>query len=196
MGKRQPITYRYKREPNPLQSIVVVHGKSEYVFCENIKRTLKLKQEIIANDKGKSSIQITGLNHYLGSKFFQSANLLKSKYEDLQIEKGVIKNCKIFTIMDTDDCTLEQKNAYINGEFKSKYWFKDSIVPIYNNPDLEVTMKGVGIEISHKKDYISVFEPNRWSAEALIDLYNRLRVYGGSNLEEYVGYCLRCKGKI
>ncbi|MCY1152685.1 MAG: hypothetical protein OWP43_09755 [Sphaerochaetaceae bacterium] len=41
--------------------IVIVHGKSEYVLCKHIKSVLKIKKEIVANDKGKHSIQITSV---------------------------------------------------------------------------------------------------------------------------------------
>ena len=44
-----------------LHIMVIVHGKSELSICRYIASNLKIKQEIISEEKGESSIQINGL---------------------------------------------------------------------------------------------------------------------------------------
>lgn len=196
MGKRWQPKNNKKLEQNYLQSIVIVHGLSEKAFCDNVSRTLRLSQKVISKDGGHSSIQVTSLDRQLNRKYFKSPRLLKSEFANLNIVKSEIKDCLIFSILDVDDCTEKQKKDYINGVFKSQYWFGHAIQPIYNDPNLEETMKNIGIEVVNKKAYSSIFEPNKWSDEALIDLWKRLKKVKNTNLDRYLEYCLRCKKKI
>ncbi|WP_444498825.1 hypothetical protein [Veillonella seminalis] len=196
MGKQQTPRRNKRLEPNYLRSIVIAHGRSEYSLCDNIGSTLRLSQKIIANDKGRSSIQVTSLDRHLRNRYFKTPRSLQGQFSNINIEKGEIKNCQIFPILDVDDCTEEQKRAYINGDFKKSYWFGNTIVPIYNDPNLEETMKKIGIKIFKKKDYFSIFEPNSSTKEDIIMLWQKFREAKCTNLDEYVGYCLKVKGLI
>ena len=40
-------------------------------------------------------------------------------------------------IMDTDDCTLEQANAYKGKSMFKNHWAYDYIEPIYSQPNLD-----------------------------------------------------------
>lgn len=53
---------------NYTKAIVIVQGKSEKQICQYIKSKLRLKMEIVSNNNGESSIQITSirfLNHII-----------------------------------------------------------------------------------------------------------------------------------
>lgn len=120
--------------PNYLSAIVVVHGESEGIIAKHIKSSLRLNMQI---HKGTTSIQINGLLKEL-NKYFKDINQLSQTPQySLDIKDDTIKNFKLFTLMDTDDCTEETKNKYIDGSLFSKYALKDYIVPIYFDPDLE-----------------------------------------------------------
>ncbi len=120
--------------PNYTSAIVVVHGESEYIIARHIKSSLKLKLHI---HKGTTSIQINGLLKELNTYFEDISQLKKNPKLFLDITKNTINNFKIFTIMDTDDCSEETKEKYIDGSLFSKYELKDYVVPIYLTPDLE-----------------------------------------------------------
>ena len=59
-----------KRFPPPVnycRAIAIVHGKSERLMMEYLKRKFRLNIEIISNSKGKSSIQVNGLLKFMTS---------------------------------------------------------------------------------------------------------------------------------
>ena len=120
--------------PNYTSAIVIVHGDSENIIAKHIKSSLRLNMHI---HKGTTSIQINGLLKELDKYFMDIHQLLRNSKYSLDIENGEIKNFKIFTLMDTDDCTEETKRSYIDGRLFSEYALKDYIVPIYSNPNLE-----------------------------------------------------------
>ncbi|WP_205314725.1 hypothetical protein [Ruminiclostridium herbifermentans] len=73
---------------------------------------------------------------------FKSLDALLKYFEDVEIvfekkKRRLSPDFKIFTIMDTDDCTEKEKEDYINKSMFKGHWAYDYIVPIYNNPDLE-----------------------------------------------------------
>lgn len=67
--------------------------------------------EFIAKDSGNSSIQITSLKVRLNGKDIKNFDSFCKKYEDdIEIIKNKLSpNFKIFIIMDTDDCSEEEK---------------------------------------------------------------------------------------
>jgi len=67
-----------KRQLNYTTAVVIVHGKSELVMCQHIRKNLRLKIEIAAEKKGEKSIQINGLLKFLESRHFSDLdNFLK-----------------------------------------------------------------------------------------------------------------------
>ncbi len=153
-----------KRKPIYLEILVIVHGQSEYFIAEYIKSNLKIKMEIDAENKGKNSIQITGLKARLSNTVYKNRKSFFKKYSDIQVdEKGNPKNFKLFIIMDTDDCSEIMKNDYITKKMFEKHWLYDYIVPVYNIKELEDVLKSSGIkyENRNKGEYIKIFPVNR-----------------------------------
>lgn len=180
--------------PNPSYQriMTIVHGQSEYVICKNIKSNLRLPQEIISNNKGRSSIQITGIMDILQDKRFKSFNCFKSYFDRVEIRKKSLVDFKLYIIMDTDDCTEEQKKSFIDGSMFKDHWLSPYIVPIYNSPNLEQTMKEAHIEIIKKKDYIEIFPTNHGDADLpqIQELLKKLKLCRHSNMSSYIERCI------
>lgn len=154
---------------NYLKAVVIVHGKSELQMCEFIKNNLRIKMEFISNNKGKSSMQISGLLKRLNGKDIKGFNSFCKKYEDeIEIINDKLStNFKMFIIMDTDDCSEEEKNNYKNKTMFKKHWAYNYICPIYNDGNLEEVLIKAGIKYKSKsfkkmkREYIEIFPTDR-----------------------------------
>ena len=115
-------------------AIVVVHGDSEKIIAEHIKSNLRLNFHI---HPGKTSIQINGLMKELNAHFPNVNSLRRHPQLVLNIQKNTIHDFKIFTLMDTDDCSEETCQKYMDRTLFDRYALKEYVVPIYTTPDLE-----------------------------------------------------------
>ncbi len=184
------------------KAAVIVHGKSERYLASYIYTNLHLPIVILSNNKGKSSIQINGLQKLLNSKPYNSIKAFSDLYSiEYDKKEKSLKNFKLFIIMDTDDCTEDFKDDYISGKLFENCCLKDYIVPIYNSPNLEEVM--VKAEIMPKKIpdsqkgsyYSKVFPINQNpltqdTLEEIHSFSNKLKKVKETNLLEYVDYCL------
>ena len=192
-----------RRKPNYLKCIVIVHGKSEKQICNYIKSKLRFHMEIIGKEKGQKSIQINGLqNLFNKDKRLSAYNDFITYFSDVEIEgkkNKIASYFKIFVIMDTDDCSDEQRKKYISKELFKGHWAYDYIVPIFNTPDLENVMVKAGIKfekkgVERKKEYIKIFPTdkkysNREGVELTSFVENLKRVQE-TNLDDFVQCCL------
>lgn len=132
---------------NYLKAIIICHGKSEIQIVRHIQSNLHLNAKTYAKDNGEHSIQITSLMSHLNSRPFDSINHFLNYYgkESFDLSgKGshrTIKNFKLFVFLDTDDCTEEQKNNFINKQMFIGHWLYEYIVPIYTIPKLESVLE-------------------------------------------------------
>lgn len=139
--------------------------KSEKQICQYIKNKLRLKIEIFSDKNGEKAIQITSLKYTLNNTIFKSYKTFARTFLDIETKedgKTFIDDFKIFIIMDTDDCTEEQKEAFINKEMFKNHWAYNYIVPIYNIPELETVLERANIPFTktgnkRKKEYIKLF---------------------------------------
>ncbi len=190
-----------KRNIRNCRAIIITHGKAEAVIAETLKRSLRLPIEIFpgADNKNRSSIQLTSINTVLNNTEFGSFAKFKATSRFSTVSKGKkdIEDCKIFIIMDTDDCAHAGK-PHLEDDFKTKkmfegHWLYPHIVPIYNTPNLEIAMKSIGHDIPHDvKAYIKFFgaiKPNEfeefWKKEV-----EKLSKVKTSNMEELITYCI------
>ena len=102
--------------PIGLEVMSIVHGQSEYKLCQSIRSNLRLKHEIIARQKGKSSIQVTSVKDILNNSQFKNLNAFKRAFPDVVVKKAKLINFKLFIIMDVDDCTASQKREFIEKD--------------------------------------------------------------------------------
>lgn len=185
-----------KKENRPtisMKVMTIVHGKSEYCICKSIQSNLRLKQEIISRDKGRSSIQINGIMDILNKdKRFHSINTFKRYFPDIEYKNKVLLNFRLFIIMDVDDCDNNTKKSFIDKSLFKQHWLYNYIVPIYNNPNLEKTMNDANIPITKKKDYITIFPTNHGDLDIQIaeEFLEKLKSCKSTNLDEYIEYCI------
>ena len=170
-----------KIKPCYLKFIVIVHGKSEKQICDYIKSNLRIKMEVISEKSGEKSIQINGLNHILKDKRFSSLKNFINYFDDVEIvqektKKKLTPEFKIFIIMDTDDCSAEQREKFISKNMFKTHWAYEK--------------KGV----ERKKEYIKIFPTdkkysNREGVELTSFVENLKRVQE-TNLYDFVQCCL------
>lgn len=189
---------------NYVKGIVICHGKSEYLLSRFITTNLHLNVKTFARDKGNNSIQITSLMTVLNAKPFNKARSFLDEYPVEVKGKGKklqLCNFKIFIIMDTDDCTEDQKKAFMSGEMFSGHWLRDYIVPIYSISSLEDVMLDAKIMTKRIKDdekgttYSKIFPINKkpLSDDTLQEVKtfkSKIENSKKTNLLEFVNYCL------
>lgn len=182
---------------------VIVHGKSEHSLVKYIYTNLHLPVALISKDKGRSSIQITGLKSMLKKKPFNSLEEMAKNYDIEYDEKSkCLKDFKLFIIMDTDDCDEVTKSKYISGELFKGLSLEDYIVPIYNNSNLEDVMHKAGIMAERIKDsqkgtyYNKIFPINtKPKSEDTLDqvrtFANKLKGIKETNMLCFIEYCFK-----
>lgn len=186
-----------KRKPTKLSVMSIVHGKSELLMCSSIKSNLKIKHEIHSKDRGRHSIQVNSVMNELNStKFSMSLKKFSEKFDIAYDQKNKrLVNFKLFIIMDLDDCTPEKAEQF------KEHSLYDYIVPIYNDPNLEKTIRDLGINIDSKekvKGYFRIFPTNRGDldihmAEEFAEKLNKK--CKKSNMGLYFDYCISISKK-
>ncbi len=187
---------------NYTKGAVIVHGKSEFHLVRFIYTNLHLPVKIIAENKGKSSIQINGLKDFLNKKVFQSLSAFANEYSvEYDKKRKKLNNFKLFIIMDTDDCSEKMKEAYVTGSLFKDHPLKEYIVPIYNISNLEDVMMRAGIMVDRISDsekgtyYNKVFPIN--TEPVSIDTIKQIQIFASkiknvkeTNMLEFVNYCM------
>ena len=191
------------RKLNYTKALVIVHGKSEKQICQHIKNKLRLKIEIYSDKNGEKAIQITSLKNTLNNKIFKSYRNFINTFEDIELtdnNKSINNNFKIFIIMDTDDCSEDEKRKFINKEMFKGHWAYDYIVPIYNIPELETVLTEAKVPftktgVKRKKEYIKLFptDPkyNKTDEVQIKELLNALKKQKNTNLNDFLDFCLK-----
>ncbi len=187
---------------NYTKAVVIVHGKSEKQICQYIKNKLRLKIEIYSDKNGEKAIQITSLKNTLNNKIFRSYRNFINTFADIELidNKNINKDFKIFIIMDTDDCSEEEKRKFINKEMFKEHWAYDYIVPVYNIPELETVLTEAKVPftktgVKRKKEYIKLFptDPKYTKTDEvqIKELLNKLKKQKNTNLDEFLDFCLK-----
>lgn len=166
--------------------------------------------EIISEKNGEKSIQINGLAHLLKDKRFSSLKNFMNYFDDVEIiqektKKKLSPEFKIFIMMDTDDCSVEQREKFISKQMFKAHWAYDYIVPIFNTPNLENVMVKAGIKFEkkgaeRKKEYIRIFPTDKkYSNREGVELKTfaeNLEEVKETNLYEFAQCCLAVNGDM
>lgn len=189
---------------NYVNGVVICHGKSEWLMARYISSNLHLRVKPYAKDKGKHSIQITALKNLLSSNPFNKQSAFIAEYP-VEVEgKGKNKklvNFKLFIIMDTDDCTEQQKKDYLSKKMFEGHWLREYIVPIFNTPKLEDVLNEVGMMPKRIRDdekgeyYSKIFPVNDKplsdnTLKEVLTFRKFVNKSRNTNLPVYVDYCL------
>lgn len=193
------------KQLNYTKAVIIVHGKSEKQICQYIKNKLRLKIEIYSDKNGEKTIQITSLKNTLNNKIFKSFKNFIKTYEDIKLTddgKSLDSAFKIFIIMDTDDCSENQKRDFISKRMFESHWAYNNIVPIYNIPELETVLETANIPFKktgnkRKKEYIKIFptDPKYEKTDEIQiqELLNTLQKQKNTNLYEFLDFCLKSR---
>ena len=182
-------------------AVVICHGMSEYKMVEDIVSKLRLNIKVFARDKGRSSIQINALPGILNNNIFGSVKKITSTYPTIQHKKKQLIDCKIFTIMDLDDCQdISIRNNYISGHISKigDHELKKYIVPIYFKENLEDVLKDINFIYvpktnREKKKYVRIFDPIDGvivDERSIKDLEQKFAKSKKTNLDIFLRYCL------
>ena len=191
---------------NYCRAIVIVHGKSELMMAQHIKSNLRLNMDILSNKNGRSSIQVNGLLNYINSDGrLKTLSAIQDSFLP-EITKRKIIGCKIFPVMDLDDCNNIEVEKYKSSEMFNTSWLGEYIVPIWCEPNFDVAMKKSGLiktlpSDSQKADTYSKIFPidhsngtNLGEIEAFRDM---LKNNPCTNLGLFVDYCIDiAKGEL
>ncbi len=193
------IALRKQRQEIHLHVVTISHGLSELCISQSLKSNLRIKHGLETKHKGRESVQITSLLAFLNQKHLKTQKGFLKKYDDIENSKGTLLNFQLFPVMDLDDCKEEDKAAYLDKSMFKDHWLYPYIIPIYNDPNLESTMKKAGIPVEKKKDYIRLFPTNHGNdldMETAWDFYQKLRDCPCTNMEIYVKYCIDIAQKM
>lgn len=190
------------------KAVVIVHGKSEKHLCQFIWQNLRIKIKIVSDKNGEKSIQINSLLKILNNNIFKSFSQFKKHFvDDLEIDsitKRMPSSFKIFTIMDTDDCSEENKLRYKTKEMFKEHWAYEYITPIFNIPNLENVLKKSGIVVKKDKmkEYIKIFpiysDYIKSDSIQVQELQDLIKENDFTNMGEFLSFCLKqwLKNKI
>ena len=199
-----------KRTLNYCRAVVVVHGLSEKIIAEEIKKCLRIPLEIYSKNGGRNSIQIGSLSAIFNSeRTFKSSKKFLENYYNIEIVKGQPQNFKLFTVIDTDDCDAATLQKYQSNTLLSNHWLCPYIVPISNTPSLEHVFLDAGL-IDHifsdsekRTGYQKMFtalskEMNHPEIiKYLYDLTQRQRSSNvKTNISKFFQYCLEWSTEI
>ena len=188
------------RQLNYTKCAVICHGLSELQIARYIRSNLHLKLETFSRDSGHSSIQITSLMAFLNDRRFCKIKEFSENY-DVEYSKKKLINFKLFIIMDTDDCTDEQKKLFMNKEMFKEHPLFEYIIPIANIPELESVLVKAGIMVRKIKNeekgeyYFKTFPIN--SEPFTIDSFKEIEILRdklenveNTNMDVFLNYCL------
>ncbi|MGL5084438.1 MAG: hypothetical protein ACRC68_01730 [Clostridium sp.] len=193
-----------KNNLNYLKSIIIVHGKSEKQMCDFIKSKLKLNIHIESEKKGEKSIQITSVMNILRNTIYKSFKSFEKNFIDVEVrkiksKKTLVDYFKIFIVMDTDDCTKEQKEAFISKSMFRDHWAYEYIVPIYNDKNLEDVLEKCDIKyekkgIDRKKEYIKIFPTDKKyekkDSMQVEEFKEKVKLSKKTNMDELIESCI------
>jgi len=182
-------------------AVVICHGQSEYQLVQAIKSKLRLNIEIFARSKGRTSIQLDKLPDIFENHIFRNVKSLIKQYGGIESKKKEIIGCKIFTLMDLDDCNDHSVlNNYMQGSVSNigPHQLKPYIYPIYFKDNLEDALRDIDFPFVAKNDrekhnYIKIFDPETGvmaSESSITDLQRKFSKSDKSNIDEFLQYCL------
>ncbi len=188
---------------NYCKIFALCHGQSELFISEHLRSNLRLPLEGYARSNGRNNIQITSVLSVLNNSVFKEKEAFLKRYSNIQDPKGDTKKLKFYIIMDTDDCTQDERKNFLNKKMFKGHWLEPYIIPIVNDGNLEEVIKDAKIEYDeiHKKDktkkYIKIFpkKTSKITKDADIkyieEVKEKLKVSKKTNMDKFFEDCLK-----
>lgn len=168
-------------------TILITHGKSEIILFKSLSSRMRVPIIIHSKNDGNETISLASLGKMLSKPPFDSERSLHRMYPELEYLKGDVRmpNLMIIPIVDVD-LDGRSRNQYLSGDMFRDSVFRDRILPVINNPNMDVVFERIGMpEVKDKVDYYT-----RLSMEPL-QLYERLKACDGTNMELVIERMMR-----
>lgn len=182
------------------KTFVIVHGKSERIFCEAVGRALRIPVKIISSNNGTSSIQIQGLEKlFCTRKDLKTLSGFRQKYFHDQniLNRQIQCSVRIFVMMDVDDCPENYKYRYKNQEILQNHWSSQILTLIFNDPNFEKPMEEIQLPFKNqgdrrKKEYDELFMSEKTfnDYDSLLSFRNKIKGLNCTNMELFLDHCL------
>lgn len=168
---------------------IICHGECEVVFASFLRALTHLSIDILARDKGKSSIQITSLRKFLSANCYSSPRRYQNVCNRgiINFKKNEIFNFKAFSIMDLDE--KELNNNDLIKSYKSKVlikglYFYNYFAPLFNNKNFDEVLKKRGVSFKGYDRKVEVYERlfTQEKFKNIDDLINFFKLYDDNNI--------------
>ncbi len=134
--------------------LAVEHGECEIVLCRYLSRWLRTEVVPVSRENGSETISMLESGEYLCQGPFRdlkSLNRFYRGYRKGRATKSLKKeDVTIFVIMDVDGGRSSAK-AFRSKDLFRDSEFRDRIIPIMNDPNLDHIMKAAGYDIDGRK---------------------------------------------
>lgn len=183
-----------KRKLIQSSCLVICHGKSEYIMIQNTKSILRLTLIPYARNNGDQCIQLKSLLAVLNEHQFKTKKNFRGRFNvDLEGRNPI--KFKVFTIIDLDEPenTKNDIENYKNKSMFKNHWMYDYIVPIFNDPNLDIIFNKLGYSIdtsSKVASYQKMFSLGKNDKMFYVDLLEKLNKSNNTNLHEFFDYIL------
>ncbi len=170
-------------------TIIIAHGKSERFLIRAIANRLKVPVEMYCKEGGEETISMKDIGKVLTQWPFDTESNAHREFRSIEYRprNGGLRNVTIIPVLDVDGDARSYR-SYMSGDIFRDSIFRDRIIPVANEPNLEAVMEDIGYPpIKDKIDwYTSVdVEP--------MDFYKRLARSQKTNMEQLMKHLMnRC----
>lgn len=170
--------------------VAVVHGKSEAILCRKLERSTRCRICVFSEKEGEACISLRSLPEVMSARPFRNESDLHREFEDLDYDprrRPMMPDLRIITVVDTDDSPHDVQ-AYVTGNLLRSCPLSDSIVPIYNTPNLDAVFESHGFLVDRRNKAGSYKAISR--RLDFLELYRLLKEDDSTNLDVFIRHVL------
>lgn len=131
-------------------TIVLVHGDTEYLLFDWIRSSLKTDFVIHPKLGSGHTISMKGVAEVLSSPPFDRTASLHSAFRTLDYDESrrELVKLRVYPVLDVDGDTASFRSYASRDAFRDVP-LRNNIYPVYNNPNLESVLSEVGLDVNH-----------------------------------------------
>ncbi|MGN0098488.1 MAG: hypothetical protein ACI38Y_04095 [Candidatus Methanomethylophilaceae archaeon] len=172
-------------------TVIVIHGETEYLLFDWLRNELKTEL-VICQPLGKGhTVSMHSSPDVLSSMPFVSMMSMHRAFPDLDYDRRnrILVDLRIYPVLDVDGDSASFR-SYRSGDLFRSVPLRDHIIPVYNDPCLESVLAEMGYGlIDHDLRAFRRFLDRL----DVSDLYGRTKACGNTNmdvvLERVLGQC-------